>query len=173
MGNRQSSPQREASPAIAIAASNPSFLQLPYEARRKIYKLGGIISPVTIYHLEPWINYKNNGHRVPKSIPKQLFHISREISTDVLSVFWSENRFCLNDARLVELLQLENPIMWSSLTYLTVMLSNLPSGTPRLDSENSKRLKSWRRVCIKLRAHLPPSQLTRDGNRAVSSGRGL
>jgi hypothetical protein len=93
-------------------------------------------------------------------IPKQLFRISREVSDDVLSVFWSENKFSLHGAGVDELLQLGNPITWSSLRYLDVTLNNMSASTLVGDWETSKCLDSWRQVCANLEVHLPPSQLT-------------
>jgi hypothetical protein len=145
MGNQQSA---QASRAIA---DHPSFLQLPYEIRCNMYRdaCGGVISRQRFNDrdLETW----NRGVQFP--IPKRLLHISKEVSADVLSVFWSENSFYLRNAGFVALLQLGNPIMWSSLRDLKVELSfkNLPSNS-----------RYWRLVCINLGAHLPPSQLTLD-----------
>jgi hypothetical protein len=153
MRNGQSTQQREATRATT------TFLQLPYKTRCNIYRHVGIISSWFIRHLESWIDHKNNDHRVPQMIPKQLFHTSREVSADVLSVFWSENEFCLRDAGLVKLLSLGNPIMWSSLRVLTIELHIYAPGTPKNDANNSRHLDSWRQVCINLGVHLPPSQL--------------
>ncbi|KAN0069096.1 hypothetical protein V8E54_012725 [Elaphomyces granulatus] len=153
MRNGQSTQQREATRATT------TFLQLPYEIRCDIYRHVGIISSRLIRHLESWIDHKNNDH-VPQMIPKQIFHTSQEVSADVLSVFWSENEFCLRDAGLIKLLSLGNPIMWSSLRALTIELHIYAPGTPKNDSNNSRHLDSWRQVCINLGVHLPPSQLT-------------
>jgi hypothetical protein len=74
-------------------------------------------------------------------IPKQLFRISREVSDDALSAYWSENKFRLRNAGVIELLQLGNPITWSSLRYLDVELNNVSSST-LIDSDISKRFDS-------------------------------
>ena len=153
MGNRHSVQQREAS----IAASDLSFLQLHYDIRCNVYRHAGIISPRIIRHLEPWID-KNNGDQIPKLIPKRLLRISPEVSADVLAVFWSENVFRLHSAGLAEILKLGNPIMWSSLRNITVVLNTLPPGSNG-DMENFRRLQSWRRVCTNLGVYLPPAQL--------------
>jgi hypothetical protein len=92
---------------MIIAASDPSFLRQPYEVRRN---LQGWWNHLSYSYLESWIDHKNNGHRVPQLIPKQLFHLSREVLADVLSVFWSENEFFLRDAG-VELLWLGNHVV--------------------------------------------------------------
>jgi hypothetical protein len=44
-----------------------------------------------------------NGDLVPLCIPEKLFDISKEVSADALSVFWSENKWQLYGKDLSEL----------------------------------------------------------------------
>jgi hypothetical protein len=146
--------------AISIATSGPPFLQLPYPDRLNIYKLIGIAS-YEISDLKSWIDHENNGDydQVPRLSPSQLFHPSKEGSTDALSVFWSQNTFLIGNTELHVLLQLGAPIMWSSLREMeaTLELSILPD---KARSGNADLLlPSWRQACVNLGAHLPPSQL--------------
>ena len=131
--------------AMAMVTSGQSFLQLPYESRLDIYRKIGIISFMTIFELEWWVD--KSGGLVPQCIPQELFYTSEEVSEDALSVFWSENVFNLNGADLYQLLDLGTPHMWSSLRDLTVRL-------------NRRGLRDWREVCRKLGAHVSPFQLT-------------
>jgi hypothetical protein len=131
--------------AMAMTTSGQSFLQLPYESRLDIYRKIGIISFMTIFELEWWVD--KSGGLVPYCIPQELFYTSEEVSEDALSVFWSENVFNLNGADLYQLLDLATPHMWSSLRDLTVRL-------------NRRGLRDWREVCRKLGAHVSPFQLT-------------
>jgi hypothetical protein len=159
---------------MAIATiSGQSFLQLPYEIRVNIYRQlgvetildchGGDISYIGVVFSRDLQGYDlkyrcidENGDLVPSYIPQKLFDISREVSADVLSVFWSENKFCLHDEGLSKLLRLGSPLVWSSLRDLKVVF-NIVSWAK---AWNAECLDCWREVCSHLGAHLPPSQLT-------------
>lgn len=109
--------------------------------------------------MEKWVD--KNGRRVPLWIPKEVWYTSEEVSIDVLLVFWSENTFAWSESDLYELLRLGNPYMWSSLRDLTVDFRMTPVRLCAEDEKiNTRRLCSWRKVCIALGAHLPPSRLT-------------
>jgi hypothetical protein len=137
---------------------DPSFLQLSYKTRRKIYKEVGIISSQPIIELTWWTDDENNGNPVPTKIPKSVFYASKALSADALSAFWSENAFHLfNNESVLRFLRRGNLIMWSSLSDLGVALRMTPPGR---GSENANLLAAWRQVCINLGAHLPPSHLT-------------
>ncbi|KAN0074806.1 hypothetical protein V8E54_007417 [Elaphomyces granulatus] len=149
MENQQSALQGETSITLS-----QSFLQLPYEIRCNKYRDIGVIRPRPIFELEWWVD--KNGRRVPPWIPKDVFYTSEEVSTDALSVFFSENTFELFERYLWELLSLGNPYMWSSLRDLTVELCYMAED----EKMNTRHLCAWRKACIALGAHLPPSRLT-------------
>jgi hypothetical protein len=138
--------------AMAMVISGQPFLQLPYESRCKIYRQIGVISPEPIVRLEC-----ENGRRIPQHIPKILFDTSEAVLADALSVFWSENQFELRNCE--DLLRMGTPQMWSSLRDLTIELDiAVPAGS-WIPLAAVKNLRSWRKVCIELGAHLPPSCL--------------
>ena len=138
--------------AMAMVISGQPFLQLPYESRCKIYRQIGVISPKPIVRLE-----YEDGRRVPQHIPKILFDTSEEVLADALSVFWSENQFELRNCE--DLLRMGTPHMWSSLRDLTIELDiTVPAGS-WIPLAAVKNLRCWRKVCIELGAHLPPSCL--------------
>jgi hypothetical protein len=90
---------------------NPSFLQLSYNTRHKIYKEVGIISSEPITELTWWTDVENNGNPVPTKIPKSVLYSSKALLADALSAFWSENAFRLPDPWILRHLQLGTPMM--------------------------------------------------------------
>ncbi|KAN0078563.1 hypothetical protein V8E54_005076 [Elaphomyces granulatus] len=164
---------------MAIATtSGQSFLQLPYEIRVNIYRQLGVQLIINRHRGESSyigvvfsrdlsgcdLKYRCIGddQLVPSCIPQKLFHISRAVSADVLSVFWSENKFCLREEDLSKLLRLGSPLAWSSLRDLMVVFMLADSGifSSWAKAKNAERLDCWREVCSHLGVHLPPSQLT-------------
>ncbi|KAN0074798.1 hypothetical protein V8E54_007409 [Elaphomyces granulatus] len=151
---------------MTIATSGQHFLEFTYENRVNIYRQLGVIFSRPIYGVDLKGHcIGENSDLVPLCIPeKKLFDISKEVSADALSVFWSKNKFRLRGKDLGELLRLGSPLMWSSLRDLTVSLELAPLVESNIDSgaeaKNDEHFDYWREVCVHLGAHLPPSQLT-------------
>src|ERR1700735_4506955 len=130
-----------------VPAPIPALLRLPYEVRYRIYKMAGLIHDERI----PIVG--NRCLPIDGVIPNQLFYTSWDVSNDALSMFWAENRFRTSISCYSPILEVDSPIMWSSLRNLTVSIGLYDMGS-------SPHLAKWRSVCNNLRVHLPPSQLS-------------
>ena len=131
----------------AVPAPMPALLRLPYEVRCRIYKMAGMIYDDRI----PIVG--NRCLPIDGVIPNQLFYTSWDVSNDALSMFWAENRFRTSISCYSPILQVDSPIMWSSLRNLNVSLGLYDMGS-------SPHIEKWRSICNNLRVYLPPSQLS-------------
>jgi hypothetical protein len=136
--------------AQVVPAPKPALLRLPYEVRYRIYKMAGLIH-------DRRINIQGNRcFPINRVIPKQLFYTSWDVANDALSMFWAENRFQVCMSLNCPILQIDSPIMWSSLRNLRVVFDLAVGSGPQT------QIDKWRSVCNNLSVHLPPSQLSLD-----------
>src|ERR1700722_12274728 len=117
-------PAEEDCISVASTASKPALLQLPYEVRLRIYEMTGLIhrGPIVLDERTYWWILRNEYLPIGKVIPNQLFYTSRDVSNDALSMFWAENNFCVDQISFPLMLQIPNPIMWSSIQNLNVCI---------------------------------------------------